>query len=99
MDTDLTDCIYHKSLFTDHLVDERQVQVFLDRHRLEDGRRFDKDFVKARLKSTVVVPIVSCVNLQKMTSLNKDSPIDNLLVEWVIVADLQDICVLEFCIG
>jgi hypothetical protein len=98
MDTDLTDGIYHKSLFTDHLVGERQVQVFLDRHRLEDGRRFDKDFVKALLKSTAVVPIVSCAALQKMASLNKDSPIDNLFVEWVIVAELQDIGALEFCI-
>jgi GTPase SAR1 family protein len=98
MDTDLTDGIYHKSLFTERLVGERQVQVFLDRHRLEDGRRFDKDFVKALLKSTVVVPIVSCTALQKMESLNKDSPIDNLIVEWVIVAELQDIGALEFCI-
>jgi hypothetical protein len=98
MDTDLTDGIYHKSLFTDRLVGERQVQVFLDRHRLEDGRRFDKGFVKALLKSTVVVPIVSCAALQKMASLNMDSPIDNLFVEWVIVAELQDIGALEFCI-
>jgi hypothetical protein len=33
-----------------------------------------------------------------MASLNKDSPIDNLFVEWVIVAELQDIGALEFCI-
>ncbi len=98
MDTDLTDGIYHKSLFTHHLVGERQVQVFLDRHRLEDGRRFDKDFVVALLKSTVVVPIVSLAALQNMTSLNKDSPIDNLFVEWVIVAELQEIGALEFCL-
>jgi hypothetical protein len=98
MDTNLTDGIYHKSLFTDRLVGERQVQVFLDRHHLEDGRRFDKGFVKAFLKSTVVVPIVSCAALQKMVSLNIDSLIDNLFVEWVIVAELQDIGVLEFCI-
>jgi GTPase SAR1 family protein len=98
MDTELVDGIYHKSLFTDRLVGERQVQVFLDRHRLEDGRRFDKDFVKALLKSTVVVPIVSCAALQKMASLKKDSPIDNLFVEWVIVAELQEIGALEFCI-
>jgi hypothetical protein len=47
MDTDLVDGIYHKSLCTDRLIGERQVQFPLDRHRLKDGRRFDKDFVKA----------------------------------------------------
>ena len=53
--------------------------------------------MKTLLKSTVVVPIVSCAALQKMASLNKDSPIDSLFVEWVIVGDLQDIGALEFC--
>jgi hypothetical protein len=33
-----------------------------------------------------------------MVSLNKDSPIDNLLVEWVIVAELQDLGELDSCI-
>ena len=71
--------------------EKRQIHVFLDRHHLETGRRFDKDFARSLLKSTLVVPIVSCAALQKMVSLNKDSPIDNVLVEWVIICELQDI--------
>jgi hypothetical protein len=98
MDTKLVDGIYKK--FSPNVVgaENRQIHVFLDRHCLQDGGRFDKDFAMALLKSTVVIPIVSYVALQKMVSLNKDSPIDNLLVEWVIVAELQDLGALDSCL-
>jgi hypothetical protein len=98
MDTKLVDGIYKKLSPNVVGAEKRKIHVFLDRHCLEDGRRFDKDFAKALLKSTVVIPIVSYVALQKMVSLNKDSPIDNLLVEWVIVAELQDLGLLDACL-
>jgi hypothetical protein len=98
MDTKLVDGIYKKLSTNVVGTENRKIHVFLDRHCFEDGGRFDKDFAKTLLKSTVVIPIVSCVALQKMVSLNKDSPIDNLLVEWVIVAELQDLGALDSCL-
>jgi hypothetical protein len=98
MDTKLVDDIYKKLSPNVVVAENRQIHVFLDRHCLEEGRRFDTDFAKTLLKTTLVIPIVSCAALQKMMSLNKDSPIDNLLVEWIIVAELQDLVTLDSCL-
>ena len=98
MDTKLVDGIYKKLSPNVVGAENRQIHVFLDRHRLEAGRRFDKDFAKALLKSTLVIPIVSCAALQKMLSLKEESDIDNVLVEWVIICELQEIGELESCL-
>jgi GTPase SAR1 family protein len=98
MDTKLVDGIYKKLSPNVVGAETQQIHVFLDRHCLEDGGRFDKDFAKALLKSTVVIPIVSCAALQKMVSLKVESDIDNLLVEWVIICELQEIGELESCL-
>jgi hypothetical protein len=97
MDTKLVDGIYKKLSLNVVGAENRQIHVFLDRHCLEDGGRFDKDFVKALLKSSLVIPIVSCAALQKMKSLTVESD-DNLLLEWVIIAELQEIGALASCL-
>eukprot|EP00300_Choanocystis_sp_HF-7_P021591 c20801_g1_i1.p1 GENE.c20801_g1_i1~~c20801_g1_i1.p1 ORF type:complete len:395 (-),score=124.27 c20801_g1_i1:39-1223(-) len=78
--------------FQNHSIgrDGRRVEVFLDRQRLEAGRPFDRDFVQALIKSRVAVPIVSWGALVRMATLTNDSPVDNLLLEWTVMVELQE---------
>ena len=99
MDTELVDAIFRKCCY--ELVgesDQRQVQVFLDRQRLEAGRNFKIDFCEAVIHSTGIVLIVSKSALQNMLTLKQDSPADNLLIEWTLASELQDARILEFCL-
>ncbi len=47
----------------------RQVQVFLDRHRLQDGQNFSTEFSTALIHSTGALPIVSAAALQRFLTL------------------------------
>jgi hypothetical protein len=76
---------------------DRQVHVFLDRVRLQAGRRFDKDFLEALFMSTVVVPVVSMGALERMMTLKEDSE-DNVLLEWTMACELCEIGHLEYCL-
>ena len=83
----------------------RRPEVFLDRHRLEEGRRFDRDFMTAMAHSSIVVPLVSYDALQRMLTIlpNTPRPCDNVLLEWCLVTELQEqgrmLCVLPILIG
>jgi len=72
-------------MFTNHSVgnDNRAIEVFLDKKRLKTGRRFDMDFAKALINSTVMLPVVSSDGLQRMFS-HDPAKVDNLLLEWII---------------
>ncbi len=63
--------------------ENRGVEVFLDNKRLKDGQRFDKEFAKALLHSTIVMPVVSSAALSRMRDHNA-AEIDNLLLEWIL---------------
>mmetsp|Transcript_54462 Transcript_54462/g.88213 ORF Transcript_54462/g.88213 Transcript_54462/m.88213 type:complete len:1184 (+) Transcript_54462:4197-7748(+) len=95
-DTELVMAVY--SILCHKLIGIRQVQVFVDRFRLEDGRRFDKDFSKALMKSTVVAPVVSLAALQRMLTLTTDSDVDNVLLEWMLICELVEIGHLLYCL-
>jgi hypothetical protein len=77
---------------------DRQVHVFLDRVRLQAGRRFDKDFLEALFMSTVVVPVVSMGALERMMTLKEDSDVDNVLLEWTLICELFEVGLLEYCL-
>ena len=64
----------------------RSIDTFLDVQRLQDGRRFDSDFVIALTKSIVFVPIISAAALQRMRD-HDDSKVDNVLIEWILALD------------
>eukprot|EP00300_Choanocystis_sp_HF-7_P031286 c40514_g1_i1.p1 GENE.c40514_g1_i1~~c40514_g1_i1.p1 ORF type:complete len:405 (+),score=77.36 c40514_g1_i1:65-1216(+) len=83
--TKLYDCFRYLS------IEGRRVEVFLDRERLQAGRRFDKDFVAALVTSRLAVPIVSRGALERMARLTSTSPVDNLLIEWMVMAELQEL--------
>jgi hypothetical protein len=68
----------------------REVRVFLDKQRLQDGRNFQEDFADALLKTCVPVTIVSTAALARMQSLTAGSAIDNLLLEWTLIVELMD---------
>jgi hypothetical protein len=68
----------------------REIRVFLDKQRLQDGRNFQEDFADALLKSSVPVTIMSTAALARMQSLKADSAIDNLLLEWTLIVELLD---------
>lgn len=58
----------------------REVQVFLDRECLQEGRLFQNEFASSLKNTLVVVPVVSSDALRRMCS---GSPLveDNVLVE------------------
>lgn len=60
----------------------RSIQAFLDRKRLQMGENFQSGFVKALLKSLVMVPIVSAEALERMTKMRVEEE-DNVLIEWI----------------
>ena len=65
------------------------IDVFLDKKRLQAGRRFDFDFVKALSKSCVLMPIVSENSLLNMN--NPDvSIVDNVLLEWIVGLEMME---------
>jgi hypothetical protein len=68
----------------------REIRVFLDKQRLQDGRNFQEDFAEALLKTHVPVTIVSTAALARMRSLKPDSAVDNLLLEWTLIVELMD---------
>ena len=85
--------LFDYSNYNVHSADHERVVVFLDRQRLQDGKDFQKDFVKALYKSYVIVPILSLDALSRFTAVDEktnkalftqDSPEDNLLVEWIL---------------
>eukprot|EP01040_Poterioochromonas_malhamensis_P013083 gene13083-biopygen2861 len=60
----------------------RSIQAFLDRKRLRMGENFQTGFVKALLKSLVMVPVVSAEALERMTKMRVEEE-DNVLIEWI----------------
>lgn len=63
--------------------ENRSVEVFLDKKRLQEGRKFDADFAVALTRSVVVVPIVSNDSLHRLLS-HDPSSVDNMLLEWIM---------------
>lgn len=78
--------------------DKREVNVFLDKQRLQPARDFQSSFVDALLNSALPVIVMSSAALLKMVSLQPDSPIDNLLLEWTIIADLHASGLIKQCL-
>jgi GTPase SAR1 family protein len=90
---DLTMGIFNALSFGEHGVlgsSGREIRVFLDKQRLQDGRNFQQDFADALLKTSVPVIILSTASLQRMQTLTADSAIDNLLLEWTLIVELLD---------
>eukprot|EP00300_Choanocystis_sp_HF-7_P014048 c18549_g1_i1.p1 GENE.c18549_g1_i1~~c18549_g1_i1.p1 ORF type:complete len:999 (+),score=240.54 c18549_g1_i1:66-2999(+) len=81
----LFDCFRYLSVGAER----RRVEVFLDRERLEMGRRFDLDFLTALSCSTIACPLVSPASLRPMVRLNPASPVDNVLLEWTVMLELH----------
>jgi hypothetical protein len=76
----------------------REINVFLDKRRLQDGRNFQDDFAEALLNTSVPVVILSVAALQRMVKLNADSPIDNLLLEWTLIVELLHSKTIPHCL-
>jgi GTPase SAR1 family protein len=67
----------------------RQIDVFLGKERLQEGRRFDSDFARALCRSALFMPIVSVEALSRMTAEKRHkAEVDNLLLEWIIALHL-----------
>jgi GTPase SAR1 family protein len=85
-DSEFTEQLF--DMFTNFPLGEqnRAVEVFLDRRRLQEGRLFKSDFAKALTHSLVVVPVVSVDALARMVEHNPSQP-DNVLLEWVMILE------------
>ncbi len=97
-DEDLTSGLFHN--LSEDLVGSsgREIHVFLDKRRLQDGRNFQEDFADALLVTSLPVVILSTAALQRMMSLKVDSPIDNLLLEWTLIVELLQSKTIRFCL-
>jgi GTPase SAR1 family protein len=76
----------------------REIHVFLDKRRLQDGRNFQEDFADALLLTSLPVVILSTAALQRMTALEAHSAIDNLLLEWTLIVELLHSKTIRFCL-
>eukprot|EP00300_Choanocystis_sp_HF-7_P018405 c20031_g1_i4.p1 GENE.c20031_g1_i4~~c20031_g1_i4.p1 ORF type:complete len:1055 (+),score=191.90 c20031_g1_i4:1637-4801(+) len=84
----LFDCLRRRAVVEG--TQRKRVEVFVDRYRLQSGRRFDEDFMEALRRSCVAVPVLSESALQRMLSLQESSDVDNLLLEWTLMLELHD---------
>jgi hypothetical protein len=88
VDSHLVSLVY--DMFSNFTVGDHHeaVDVFLDKKRLQAGRRFDFDFVKALSRSSVLIPVVSVGSLKKMSLMPDVTEVDNVLLEWVVALEL-----------
>jgi acyl-coenzyme A thioesterase PaaI-like protein len=98
-DEDLTIGIFQR-LSMDALLGQsrEEVTVFLDKKRLQSARNFQDDFAEALLSSSLPVVFMSTFAILKMVQLKTDSGIDNLLLEWTLIADLLASGVIKHCL-
>ncbi len=98
-DEDLSMGIFQK-LSMDALLgqEKEEVNVFLDKQRLQPARDFQLDFADALLSSSLPVILMSSAALLKMAVLKAGSNIDNLLLEWTIIAELKATGVIKHCL-
>ena len=59
------------------------IDIFLDVLRLKMGKQFDKEFVRALINSSVVMPLISMEAVENMKKHNKDI-VDHVLLEWML---------------
>lgn len=87
-DSELADALFFE--LSRKNVQGSQVQLFLDRERLQGGNNFVTDFMTAMLASTVVVPLLSTKALERMVGIKggEDSA-DNVLLEWTLTLELH----------
>ena len=104
MDSELAGKLF--DLFGSYAIGDkgRRPDVFWDRNCLEEGRRFDLDFMTAMLHSCTVVPLVSWDALQRMLAhVSADRECDNVLLEWCLALQLQELekvdCLIPIVIG
>jgi hypothetical protein len=85
-DSDLTEALF--DMFTNFVVgaDKRAMHVFLDRKRLQDGRRFKVDLASGLTHSLIILPIVSVDALKRMLEHTAET-IDNVLLEWIMTLE------------
>jgi hypothetical protein len=88
VDSHLVSLVY--DMFSNFTVGDHHeaVDVFLDKKRLQAGRRFHFDFVKALSRSSVLIPVVSVGSLKKMSFTPDVNEVDNVLLEWVVALEL-----------
>ena len=69
--------------------ENRRIHVFLDKRRLQKGKEFDREFAKALVNSSVVIPIVSEDALYRMSHEFNPASCDNVLLEWMTTLELM----------
>ena len=78
--------------YGNHVVgpEKRAVKVFLDKATLNKGKQFQREYGKALVNSTILVPILSTAALQKVSDHNPEEE-DNVLIEWMLALEcMQD---------
>jgi hypothetical protein len=86
-DSTIADLLF-ETLSADEVL-ETTMCVFQDKRRLQNGDRFDFQFMAAMENSLVIVPLVSWDALKRMTTLTPISECDNVLLEWTLALELH----------
>lgn len=76
------DCLIGESIGSE------RVEVFFDRHRLQDGQDFRESFMTAVAHSLGALPLVSADALQRMLTMTDPLCLDNVLLEWTLIRAL-----------
>ena len=66
----------------------RRLQVYLDKVRLVDGKKFDQGFCEGLANSHVFGPIISAKCLRGFVNLSDEDTEDFVLCEWIMAVEL-----------
>lgn len=65
------------------------MNVFLDCFSLEDGKQFDRTYMRNLSRSLVAVPFVTSSALGRMSGASNDADVDHVLLEWWLALTLE----------
>jgi GTPase SAR1 family protein len=83
-DSHFVECFYDFAPLQHVTKEKRSLRIFLDKKRLVEGKEFSQDFISALFRTKIVIPIISYDALRRLFTLQEDSPVDNLLLEWIL---------------
>ena len=73
---------------SNHKLDDRAIDVFLDVCRLKDGEQFDKEFARALINSKVILPLITMDCVARFRS-HTGKLVDNVLLEWILAHECK----------
>ena len=70
--------------------------MFLDKTCLKSGEKWERGFAQCICNCNLVLPVISSKNICKNEKLNENSDCDNVLFEYILALDLNELRNTEF---